>query len=90
MKDRKREKIFVQTLPKLEKGFNLMEAEEFLDSGTELLILPLINLMYEDGQLRDKEREDLFAEVLERLGEYVEKYDLKIAVSLSSRGQGQA
>lgn len=56
--------------------------EEELTDNTEILVVPSINLLYEDGQLRDKEREDLFKETIRRIERYTEEYDLKALISL--------
>lgn len=66
----------------------VMKVGDLLDENTSVLVMPSINLMYED-QLGEKEQEDLFGEVIERIREYVEEYDLKVLTSLSDRVLGE-
>lgn len=67
----------------------VMNADRILDQSVEVLVMPSVNLMYEDGQLRGKEREDLFEDVIQKLQEYVKEYDLKVLTSLSDRVAGE-
>lgn len=65
---------------------SVMEAEEFLEDA-EVMVMPSINLMYED-QLKEKEREDLFGEMMQRIDRYAAEYGLKVLTSLSDRVPG--
>ena len=60
--------------------------EGFVDEGTELLILPKIDLLYLDGQLSDWEAEELFQETWYKINELEDERGLKIAVSFEKNG----
>ena len=59
------------------------ELEDFLDSSFELLVVPEISLLYEEGQLNEYEAEELFRETWEKLLEMTEEHDLKLLVSVN-------
>ncbi len=61
------------------------QIEDFIQENTELLVLPNIDFLYLDGQIKDWEAEELFQEVWEKILEVRNEHDLKVLVSLSSR-----
>ena len=64
--------------------FQMIErVEEFIDENVELLVVPEISLLYEDGPFDEYEAEELFQEMWENLLETVEEYDLKLLVSVN-------
>ncbi|MFB6116680.1 MAG: hypothetical protein ABEK10_04180 [Candidatus Nanosalina sp.] len=61
--------------------------EEFLDEDTEYIVLPNIDQQYIEGNVSEKEVEDLFSEVLNKLESLkTERPDLKILYSVVSTG----
>jgi hypothetical protein len=59
--------------------------EEFVKENTEILVLPNIDLLYLDGQVREWEAEELFEEVWQKVLKTADEYDLKVLVSFSSK-----
>jgi len=57
------------------------QLEEFVDKDTELVVLPHIDHLYLDGQLRDWEAQELFEESWDKILQLQDRYDLKIIVS---------
>lgn len=61
------------------------QLEEFIRQDTELLVLPNIDFLYLDGQVKEWEAEELFSEVWEKVLEVKQKYGLKVLVSISGQ-----
>ncbi len=61
------------------------QLEEFVQENTELLVLPNIDFLYLDGQIKEWEAKDLFQEAWQRIMKAKEEYDLKILISLASK-----
>ncbi|EGQ42922.1 MAG: hypothetical protein J07AB43_09110, partial [Candidatus Nanosalina sp. J07AB43] len=61
--------------------------EEFVRENTEILVLPNIDLLYLDGQVREWEAEELFEEVWQKILKTAEKHELRVLVSFSSEGK---
>lgn len=59
--------------------------EDFVKENTEILVLPNIDLLYLDGQVREWEAEELFEEVWQKVLKTAEKHGLKVLVSFSSK-----
>lgn len=57
----------------------------FIEEDTELLILPNIDYLYLDGQIKKWEAEELFQETWEKIMEIQEQHDLKVLVSHSQQ-----
>ncbi|MFB6245667.1 MAG: hypothetical protein ABEJ03_04975 [Candidatus Nanohaloarchaea archaeon] len=57
--------------------------ESFVTSSTDILVLPAVDGLYADGQLRDWEAEELFAEAWSSIVDLQERCDLKVLVSVS-------
>jgi hypothetical protein len=66
-----------------------MELEEFIDEDTEIIALPSINGLYEQGQVNSSEAEELLEEALKNIREVAEKQDLKVIISNSSKAEGK-
>lgn len=64
------------------------QLEEFIQENTEILVLPNIDFLYLDGQLKEWEAKELFKETWKKILEVREEYGLKLLVSLSSRDSG--
>lgn len=63
--------------------FSIIEQlDQFVDESTEILVVPEVSLLYEDGQLNEYEAEELFQEMWEELRKLVEKKQLKLLVSV--------
>lgn len=56
--------------------------EEFVTEETEILVLPSLNLLYEESQISSEESEELFKQTLTEIKRVREKYNLKVLVSL--------
>jgi len=61
----------------------VQKAAEHLSKDFELLVLPEINLLYENGQLQDKEAEELFYRTVSTVEKYIDRYNLKVLTSIS-------
>ncbi|MFB6245640.1 MAG: hypothetical protein ABEJ03_04830 [Candidatus Nanohaloarchaea archaeon] len=59
------------------------QLEDFIQENTEILVLPNIDFLYLDGQIKEWEAEELFHEAWEKILETKEKYSLKVLVSIS-------
>lgn len=64
------------------------QLDGFIQENTELLILPNIDFLYLDGQIKEWEAEELFQEAWEKILEIKKKYNLKVIVSLSAEDSG--
>lgn len=63
--------------------------EEFIGKDTEIIALPAVNGLYEEGQIRTSEAEELLEEALEHVRDVAEKKDLKVILSNSSKADGK-
>lgn len=63
--------------------------EGFVDERTELLVMPQFSFHYLEGQLNDREAEELFTESWSKVMEIQEKYDLKVLVTLPEEGDSR-
>jgi hypothetical protein len=61
------------------------QLEEFVQENTEILVLPNIDFLYLDGQVKEWEAEELFQEAWQKLLEVKEEHGLKVLVSLASK-----
>lgn len=66
-----------------------MDLEGFIDEDTELVAMPSINGLYEDGQVNTEEAEELLEEALENVREVAEEKGLKVLISNSDRVEGE-
>lgn len=60
----------------------IRDLEEFIQEDTELLVLPNVTFLYEDGQANEWEARELFESTWSKIKEVQEKYDLKVLTSL--------
>lgn len=65
-----------------------MDIEEFVDEDTELVAMPSVNGLYEDGQISTEEAEELMEEALEHVKQVAEEKGLKVLISNSNRVEG--
>lgn len=63
--------------------------EDFIDEDTELIAMPAINGLYEDGQISTEEAEELMEEALKHVKEVAEEEGLKVIVSDSNKVKGE-
>lgn len=59
------------------------QLEDFVEEDTELLVLPNIDFLYLDGQVKEWEAEELFQETWQKILEVQKEYGLKVIVSVS-------
>jgi len=58
----------------------LQDIEEFTDESTQVIVLPSIDRLYIDGQISDKEAEELFSEVVDKIDKLRSKYTVLISL----------
>lgn len=66
-----------------------MDLEEFVDEDTELVAMPSVNGLYEDGQVSTEEAEELMEEALEHVKEVADEKGLKVLISNSDKVEGE-
>ncbi len=66
-----------------------MDIEEFIDEDTELVAMPSVNGLYEDGQINTEEAEELLEEGLKHVREVAEEKGLKVLISNSDKAEGE-
>lgn len=59
------------------------QLEDFIQKDTELLVLPHIDSLYLDGQIKEWEAEELFQETWNKILKIQEKNNLKVLISHS-------
>lgn len=63
--------------------------EQFIDENTEVIALPSVNGLYENGQINTEEAEQLLEESLQHVKEVAEKKGLKVILSNSPKTEGK-
>ena len=63
----------------------IQNLEEFIQDDTELLVLPNVTFLYEDGQANEWEAKELFESTWNKIKEVQERHDLKVLTSLPPR-----
>lgn len=58
--------------------------EEFASQDTEIVVLPSVDLLYAEGQMKDEEAESCFIEMLERLEEHRKELGFRVLLSTES------
>jgi len=66
-----------------------MKIEEFIDAETEIIAIPAINGLYEDGQINKKEGEKLLEEALKHIKTVADRNEIKVILSNSSKTEGE-
>lgn len=66
-----------------------MNIEEFIEPETEIIAIPAVNGLYEDGQINKKEGEKLLEEALQHIKTVADQKELKIVLSNSSKTEGE-
>lgn len=66
-----------------------MELENYIDEKTEIVALPAVNGLYEDGQINREEAEELLEESLKKVRQLAERRGLKVLVSNSGKVEGE-
>jgi len=66
-----------------------MNLEDFIDEATEMIALPSANGLYENGQIKTREGEELLEEALTHVKKLAEKKNLKILISDSAKAEGE-
>lgn len=66
----------------------IQNLEDFIQDDTELLVLPNVSFLYEDGQANAWEAKELFESTWSKIKEVQEKYDLKVLTSLPPQYDG--
>lgn len=61
----------------------VQDLEDFVDSDTEVLVVPNFTLLYLEGQTSDWESRELFEESWNKLKEIQESYSLKVLLTVS-------
>ena len=59
----------------------IQSLEQFIENDTEIIVIPNIDYLYVDGQIRDWEAKELFQETWDKVKEIQEEYGLKIVLS---------
>lgn len=59
----------------------IQSLEQFVENDTEIIVIPNIDYLYVDGQIRDWEAKELFQETWDKVKEIQEEYELKIVLS---------
>lgn len=63
--------------------------DDYINTDTELVLLPSIDGLYETGQLGEEESQELLKQSLNHLKKLAENKDLEIAVTVSKAGKGE-
>ncbi|MBC5793460.1 MAG: hypothetical protein H8Z69_05510 [Nanohaloarchaea archaeon] len=77
------EKVYIgRAFTALQHYWLCQRLEEFVTEETEILVIPSLNLLYEEAQISSEESEELFKQTLTEIKRVREKYNLKVLVSL--------